>query len=424
MAKSRKHIPDRSSLPSSSSQPQAADHYPDWDELRNAPHQEILSGLRKFSAFKSAVETAFLQMVGVCESTGAYRAENCDSTEAFLMGALGYSYRTSFDAVRIAKSLGELPEIRREAVEGHLCWDQLKALLALASPDNDAEMAQFATDKSAREIEAVARRERRFSREEAAEIDSSAYLRWMKIKDGNFLKIDGLLPAADGEVFTKAIERLVDSLPVAGTNQDKMYSGRCAEAMVELASQRLAEDSDPDRALMVIHVDADALMGEGGSANLEDGTPLPIDVAQRLACDCSFEVMVTDSNGNPLKVGRKRRSVSPKSKRALKARDGSTCAWPGCTRKRCQTHHMKHWADGGTTDLDNLMLLCRFHHKFVHEHGYLVIPLPDGRFEFRRPWGEPVMQRPPNRLTRDLRAKLLQWLGPLGPSPLPAAAPG
>ena len=89
-------------------------------------------------------------------------------------------------------------------------------------------------------------------------------------------------------------------------------------------------------------------------------------VWRRIGCDSSFVTLVEDDEGNPLNIGRKTRKVSPAMQRALKARDGG-CRFPGCTQHRyVDAHHLEHWAEGGETKLDNLVQLCRYHHRLIH----------------------------------------------------------
>jgi hypothetical protein len=127
---------------------------------------------------------------------------------------------------------------------------------------------------------------------------------------------------------------------------------------------------------------------------LDDGRGLALATVRRLACDASLVGIVEGDDGAPLNVGRKTRSIPPALQRALKARDGG-CRFPGCGRSRyTEGHHVKHWADGGETKLGNLITLCRFHHRLIHEGGFGLHVVDDGaerdRFVFTRPNGSRV----------------------------------
>ena len=127
-----------------------------------------------------------------------------------------------------------------------------------------------------------------------------------------------------------------------------------------------------------------------GHAALEDADGLRVSAenARRVACDAGAVVMRHAADGSVLDVGRKTRTVPPALRRALQARDRQ-CRFPGCNARRCDVHHVEHWADGGSTRLDNLVLLCRRHHRAVHEEGFLVRMGSSGDATFCWPDGRP-----------------------------------
>ena len=112
------------------------------------------------------------------------------------------------------------------------------------------------------------------------------------------------------------------------------------------------------------------------------GPAIPIETVRRLGCDSSIVTIVDKDDGEPLDVGRRTRSIPPALRRALNSRDRG-CRFPGCTHTRyVDGHHIHHWADGGETKLANLVSLCRFHHRQVHEGGLTVERLDDGAWRF------------------------------------------
>jgi hypothetical protein len=117
------------------------------------------------------------------------------------------------------------------------------------------------------------------------------------------------------------------------------------------------------------------------------------ETSQRLACDAAVVRMVHDEAGRVLDVGRKTRTIPPSIRRALQARDGR-CQFPGCSARRCDAHHVVHWADGGTTGLDNLLLLCRRHHRAVHEGGFTITRGADDAVVVLQPNGRPLEVAP------------------------------
>jgi hypothetical protein len=123
---------------------------------------------------------------------------------------------------------------------------------------------------------------------------------------------------------------------------------------------------------------------------------VPAGTSQRLACDASRVVMRHDTNGRVVEVGARTRTIPPALRRALQHRDHG-CRFPGCGSRFGEGHHVRHWAAGGPTTLSNLALLCRRHHRAVHEEGYQVARQPDGALEFRQPDGRvlPDVPTPP-----------------------------
>ena len=126
--------------------------------------------------------------------------------------------------------------------------------------------------------------------------------------------------------------------------------------------------------------------GETGRSELEDGTRVSGETSQRLSCDAGLVRVRHASDGSLLDVGRRTRTIPPALRRALDVRDGG-CRFPGCGSRFTEGHHITHWADGGETSLGNCLLLCRHHHRLVHEGGWKVKWLDKGRPVFLDPRG-------------------------------------
>ncbi len=126
------------------------------------------------------------------------------------------------------------------------------------------------------------------------------------------------------------------------------------------------------------------------------GIHVSAETARRLACDAAKVTMRHGPAGEVLSVGRRTRTISPALRRALAARDRH-CRFPGCAATRCDAHHVRYWANGGATALDNLVLLCRRHHRAVHEEGFRIVLGAAGTARFVRPDGRPLPEAPPLR---------------------------
>ena len=183
-------------------------------------------------------------------------------------------------------------------------------------------------------------------------------------------------------------------LPLSAETRDATpRTARRADALGVLAESFLKHGAEAlnggERQQIVVHVDYATLRQHAsGRCELDEGPAIPVETARRLGCDASVVTIVEDGDGEPLDVGRRTRSIPPALRRALNARDRG-CRFPGCTHTRyVDGHHIHHWADGGETKLANLVSLCRFHHRQVHEGGLVVERLDDGAWRFVKPSGE------------------------------------
>ena len=170
----------------------------------------------------------------------------------------------------------------------------------------------------------------------------------------------------------------------------------------EAAFERVAPETDLDAGQAVIEQASGLHLGK--------------EAARRVACDAGIVVLRHAADGQVLDVGRRTRTVPSAMRRALLSRDRGQCQFPGCESRHCDAHHVEHWADGGETRLQNLVLACRFHHRALHEEGFRVVPGDaDGQFRFLRPDGTPLPAEPP----------VARWEGaPLAPTEARLAAAG
>jgi hypothetical protein len=173
-----------------------------------------------------------------------------------------------------------------------------------------------------------------------------------------------------------------------------------ADALALIAETALHHGIDPgapaERYQVVVHVDAPALADpdQPGQSVLEDGAHVSAETSRRLACDASRVVMQHGRDGRVVEVAARTRTIPPALRRALHHRDRG-CRFPGCGVRFGQGHHIRHWAQGGPTTLSNLAMLCRRHHRTVHEEGYQLDREPGGELRFRRPDGRALPEVPP-----------------------------
>jgi hypothetical protein len=197
-------------------------------------------------------------------------------------------------------------------------------------------------------------------------------------------------------------------VPDAGVSAETSWPSQ-ADGAVKLAESFLAGNpvtgTGGERFQVMIHLDQEVLGPDGAwTATLEDGSRVSAETLRRVACDCGL--VATGGDGEALNIGRRARSIPPAIRRALMLRDRG-CAFPGCTHTAfLHGHHIEHWLHGGETSLENLVMLCTFHHHLVHEGGWTVTSEADGAFTFHSPVGRLLAPTSPRELVDDT----LDWL--------------
>ena len=233
-------------------------------------------------------------------------------------------------------------------------------------------------------------------------------------RDGSLTLSARIHGAGDAELIREVLDAL--STP-AGPDDTRRVAERRAEALLDLFGQArttggIAEpepgpepDAEepveqepvraPGRPILAVTIDHEWLRLQIGHGLLDSDTPIAPGEARRLACDAGIVPTVLGTRSQPLDVGRLSYTIPDGMRRALHLRDRG-CTFPGCTRRprRCHGHHVRHWADGGDTAIDNLTLLCRFHHQLVH-HDQWEIHMHQGR-----PWFTPPVWIDPTRTPR------------------------
>jgi hypothetical protein len=298
-----------------------------------------------------------------------------------------------------------LQAVRECFGRGELSYSKVRAITRIATPEIESELVEMARWATASQLERLVRGYRRavsLESAEAAHRDRFLTTEWDE--DGS-LMIRGRLAPEDGALFLKALEagkqaiwerEVAHEVCAQGGSAEPGPRVNRADALMEVAERSLAGASAPrpapERHQVVIHAEAQALAGgpEELGCRVEDGPAFCAESARRIACEASLLPVLHGSKGE-LDVGRRSRVVPAAMRRALEQRDEGRCRFPGCeNRSWVDAHHIVHWAHGGKTKLDNLILLCGRHHRLVHEGGFGVARKPDGSLCFRRPDGRVV----------------------------------
>ncbi|HEY3922211.1 MAG TPA: DUF222 domain-containing protein [Gaiellaceae bacterium] len=360
-------------------------------EIAELSKSELEHELRAQAAHVDAGLCRLLELEAECERRLDWTGQGT-TFAAWLAWRCSLLPRQAREHEPVAQRLHELPLIHAAFARGELSFGKVSTLVRIAVPENEEQLIELAEVMTASQLERAVSAYRRVTREEAAEQQEQAFLHWFWTEDGS-LSLRGLLSAEDGALVVESLEAARAAIRERSSEAAGEQAGpptapvSNVDALVAIADLALAgprvERSGGDRHQVVVHVDAQTLAaGDDGLCELADGPPLAAETARRLSCDASV-VELTERDGRALSLGRKRRTVSPALRRALGARD-RCCRFPGCDRTRfVDAHHVRHWSEGGETNLDNLVLLCRRHHRLVHEHGYSVKVGGDGRVEFR-----------------------------------------
>ena len=343
------------------------------------------------------------------------------SCAAWLTWRVGLDPGAARERVRVARALGTLPRLAQALARGELSYSKVRALTRVATPETEERLLAVGRAGTAEHVERIVRGWRRVDRiAEAQETTKRHRRRALHVfqdEDG-MVVIHGRLEPEAGALLTKALEAgrvaLSERRRVsAETSQNVSHSEGALEgpedppswaqqqvdALALIAEAALHRGIRPgvpgERYQVVVHVDAPVLANAEapGQSVLEDGTHVSAETSQRLACDATRVVMRHDADGRVTEVGARTRTIPPALRRALQHRDKG-CRFPGCGLPFGQGHHIKHWAHGGPTKLSNLAMLCRRHHRAVHEEGFQVERQPNGDLCFRRPDGRPLPEVP------------------------------
>ena len=317
----------------------------------------------------------------------------------YLSHRIGMSPGVARERIRVARALGRLPKIDEAFSKGLLSFSKVRAVTRVATPENEADMLNLAEQCSAAELERVIRGLRKIQSQEMPETKpTERYVRTRDNEDGTSTMSIRMMPDEAAKVY-ECLQRVRAVLREETDDKPDLV-----DAVVRIADMVAAGDlasdvpagtrkqvTGGDTADVVIHLEA-GMLSEELDAKLEDGSRVPAETFRRVACDCGVHAVVEGEDGI-VGVGRKTRSIPPAVRRALRSRDVG-CRYPGCTcRRYVQAHHIEHWVEGGATNLSNLVSLCPFHHRLLHEGGFSVACSDEAGFEFRTPRGEVVAQR-------------------------------
>jgi len=376
-------------------------------DLKRTRCERIADEISELCSYVYAAEHRLLTLIREFDEQEGWAHLGFHSCAYWLNFKCGMDLNTARERIRVAHALDRLPQIDSRFAAGAVSYSKVRAMTRIANEGNEDYLLMVATHGTAHHVEKLVQKYRRAKRLQDCDAANEQYenrqLSYHYDHDGG-LVIKGRFPAEQGALIVKALEMAMerqysedaDSTGSASpdvsaeTPEPTPISTRRADALAEVAETYMNAEPVPnnsaDRYQVVVHI-SDRIENLSDDSDfdacIENGPHVSAETSRRIACDSSVLGIKEDENGEPLAIGRKTRSIPPAMRRALRMRDEG-CRFPGCTNdKFVDGHHIEHWADGGETNLDNLVLLCRHHHHLVHEGGFSCEKNGSGEVVFR-----------------------------------------
>jgi hypothetical protein len=380
-------------------------------DLSEASDAQVEEGFAELQRACEQVELERLRWLAALDRRRPWLRDGHLSTTSWLAETHRLSRSAAAGDVRMARSLEAMPTTREAVAGGDVSMSGARALAAARDTDQEAfaESEPLLVEAAARHSvsnlhRVVAHWRNAVESRRRIEVDQDPLRERRRLHVSRtvfgMVRIDGDLDPETGETVLTALRSHLDAEAHAGSGDDRTPAQRRADALGEICGRYLSLTDRPEvageRPHVTVTMDLDSLSGRAGKAELDLTGPIRGQTARLLACDASVSRVITGPRSEPLDVGRRTPVVSAALRRAVVVRD-RRCRFPGCDRPQpwCDAHHVVHWADGGPTALSNLILLCRRHHRLVHDRGGFRVEMADGRPLFRRPDGSILEERAP-----------------------------
>ncbi|GJM08441.1 MAG: HNH endonuclease [Lysobacteraceae bacterium] len=375
----------------------------------NRPNIDKLeSDITELAGHLAAANYRLLVLIREFDEAHGWSGGGVLSCAHWLSWKVGTNLGAAREKVRVAHALKNLPQISEAFSMGSVSYSKVRAMTRVATLENEEFLLTIARHGTARHVEQLVRHYRKVTRTEALQRDNEVHKRRslsVQVDDDGMVILKGRFTPEQGASIIQALDKAMDDCfeesrkQEAGKDEIKPepYSARRADAMEKLADSFLCNkqgrQTGGDKYLINVHTTVETLQegGEQSESELGGIGNVSAESSRRMSCDCGVVHTTENTDGDTLSIGRKARTVPPSIRRALDRRDGG-CAFPGCSCTRfVDAHHIIHWADGGETKLSNLVLLCRRHHRLVHEGGFAVRRLDDDQIQFTRPDGSVLL---------------------------------
>lgn len=374
--------------------------------------EEITAACR----YADRVTGQIMRLLGALDAAGGGQVVGCANTGQFVRQFLRMLPGHAGQLVATSRELRDLPDTARALADGEISADHAVAIartsqrldpeqMAVAEPILRTAAADGASPQDVRRLGEVIRyradADADGAEREATRCHDRRHLWISELMDGSW-RVDGTLDPAAGLVVKTAVDAFARSAGAADTRtaRQRRADGLAAACQAALDSGTLPARHDARPHVNLI-VEQTTLAGDPGAPPATSGyrSHLTGQAARALTCDAAVSAVTVDQDGLPVDVGRTTRVVTPALRRAVETRDQG-CRWPGCDQPTtwCTPHHIRHWARGGQTSLDNLVLLCWAHHMgFVHTRGWRITGHPNAMIHLTSPDGSVALRSHPPR---------------------------
>lgn len=357
-------------------------------------NDQLVEGLDSCFHMRTHWDRELLRFIAEADRRRVYESEGYESTASWLCSHLGIGYMKACLKVDIALTLESQPGLALAYEQGHLSYDHLRALVKVITPENEQELLSQTVGRSVADGWRLSRKILLVSPEDSVNTRQERFLEMRLDHESRLMMLSGMLPEDQGAVLKKAVDQLAAAMPDDPSMDFTSMATKRADALSELAAASLTKESSVPT--VVVHVDAETLASGNGVAEIEHGCSISAETARRLACDANVQTVIELADGTPMDAGRLTPTIPRRLRRQLNRRDKS-CRYPDCRRNTgLDAHHIVHRAEGGERSFQNLVLLCKQHHVFVHEHRYKVGGDPPNIW-IERPGLPPLRTGPPPR---------------------------
>ena len=308
----------------------------------------------------------------------AHTGDGCRNLSEWAAQKLDVSVVTARGLVRTMRRTQDKPHLREALASGEVSFDRVEALSKLEGEKDFFDHLDIAG------VERVASDRVRITPDDESQMVRDQFLVMQPSLDESWWRIWGGLEGIAGAVIDQALAEKADALPDLPDGTRGSQANRRALALYELAT-----GGESPQAQVTVFVDATHAIGSNGETGvrLEAGPRVGTQALSAILCDATTELTINTTDGVPMKYGRKSRTIPPRLRRAVLARNHGHCQISGCnSRYRVEVHHRTPWSEGGTTDPENLVAVCWYHHHIaIHQHGFTIHTTPKGRYELKHP---------------------------------------